>query len=77
LGDVHTNTVESAFSLLKLGIVGTRHRVSPKHLAAHRDEMEFWFNSRSNPCLFRDTLMKLIEAPAPEFKRLNATPAGE
>ncbi len=28
--DVHTNTVESAFSLLKRGIVGTWHRISAK-----------------------------------------------
>ena len=32
--DVHTNTVESAFSLLKRGIVGRWHRVSAKHLPA-------------------------------------------
>ena len=26
-GDIHTNTVESAFSLLKRGIIGTWHRI--------------------------------------------------
>src|SRR2546427_5149035 len=31
-GDVHTSTVESAFSLLKRGIVATWHKVSAKHL---------------------------------------------
>src|SRR5439155_9439118 len=30
--DVHTNTVESKFSLLKRGITGTFHQVSKKHL---------------------------------------------
>ena len=34
-GNIHTNTVESAFSLLKRGIVGTWHRVSAKHLPAY------------------------------------------
>jgi hypothetical protein len=34
-GDVYTNGVESAFSLLKRGIVGTWHRVSAKHLQAY------------------------------------------
>ena len=34
-GDVHTNTVESAFSLLKRGVLGTWHRVSAKHLQAY------------------------------------------
>jgi transposase-like protein len=71
-GDIHTNTVESAFSLLKRGIVGTWHRISAKHLAAYLDEMEFRFNNRSNPYLFRDTLIKLIEAPVLEYKKLTA-----
>lgn len=71
-GDIHTNTVESAFSLLKRGIVGTWHRISAKHLAAYLDEMEFRFNNRANPFLFRDTLIKLIEAPVLEYKRLTA-----
>jgi transposase-like protein len=71
-GDIHTNTVESAFSLLKRGIVGTWHKISAKHLSAYLDEMEFRFNNRSNPYLFRDTLTKLIEAPVLEYKRLTA-----
>src|SRR6185312_15922540 len=37
--DIHTNTVESAFSLLKRGIIGTWHRVSAKHLQAYLNEM--------------------------------------
>ena len=60
VGDVHTNTVESAFSLLKRGIMGTWHRVSVKHLPAYLDEMCFRFNNRKNPYLFRDTILKLI-----------------
>jgi transposase-like protein len=71
-GEIHTNTVESAFSLLKRGILGTWHKISAKHLAAYLDEMEFRFNNRSNPYLFRDTLMKLIEAPVLEYKKLTA-----
>ena len=71
-GDIHTNTVESAFSLLKRGIVGTWHKISAKHLSAYLDEMEFRFNNRSNPYLFRDTLMKLIGAPVLEYKKLTA-----
>jgi transposase-like protein len=74
-GDIHTNTVESAFSLLKRGIVGTWHKISAKHLAAYLDEMEFRFNNRSNPYLFRDTLIKLISAPVLEYKKLTETAA--
>src|SRR6266581_1126402 len=71
-GDVHTNTVESAFSLLKRGIVGTWHKVSAKHLPAYLDEMVFRFNNRKNQFLFRDTLIKLILSPNLEYKNLTA-----
>jgi transposase-like protein len=69
-GDVHTNTVESAFSLLKRGVLGTWHRISAKHLQAYCDEMCFRFNNRKNPYLFRDTILKLIASPNLEYKRL-------
>jgi transposase-like protein len=71
-GDVHTNTVESAFSLLKRGIVGTWHKVSAKHLPSYLDEMCFRFNNRKNPYLFRDTIIKLIQTPNLEYKNLTA-----
>jgi transposase-like protein len=71
-GDITTNGIESAFSLLKRGIVGSWHKVSAKHLAAYLDEMTFRFNNRTNPYLLRDTLMKLIEAPILEYKKLTA-----
>ncbi len=71
-GDVHTNTVESAFSLLKRGIVGTWHKVSAKHLPAYLDEMCFRFNNRKNPFLFRDTILKLIASPNVEYKQLTS-----
>jgi len=71
-GDVHTNTVGSAFSLLKRGIVGTWHKVSPKHLPAYLDEMCFRSNNRKNPFLSRDTMLKLIDSPNLEYKHLTA-----
>ena len=69
-GNVYTNTVESAFSLLKRGIVGTWHRVSAKHLSAYLDEMTWRFNNRKNPFLFRDTMLKLIASDNLEYKEL-------
>jgi len=71
-GDTYTNTVESAFSLLKRGIVGTWHRVSAKHLQAYLNEMCFRFDNRKNPYLFRDTLLKLLKAEHLEYKELIA-----
>jgi transposase-like protein len=72
MGNIHTNTVESAFSLLKRGIVGTWHKVSAKHLPAYLDEMCFRFNNRKNEFLFRDTMLKLIGSPNLEYKHLTA-----
>jgi transposase-like protein len=72
MGDVHTNTVESAFSLLKRGIVGSWHRISKKHLAAYLNEMTWRFNNRKNPYLFRDTMLKLISSENLEYKKLTS-----
>jgi transposase-like protein len=46
-GDVHTNTVEGAFSLLKRGIVGVFHHVSRGHLHRYCDEFAFRYNTRT------------------------------
>jgi len=72
VGDVYTNTVESAFSLLKRGIMGTWHRISAKHLQAYLDEMCFRFDNRKNPFLFRDTLLRLLQTEHLEYKELIA-----
>lgn len=72
MGNIHTNTVESAFSLLKRGIMGTWHKISAKHLASYLEEMSFRFNNRKNPYLFRDTMLKLIDSPNLEYKHLTA-----
>lgn len=44
--DVHSNTVEGVFSLVKRGIYGTFHSVSKKHLANYLDEFAFRHNTR-------------------------------
>jgi len=67
---VTTNTVESAFSLFKRGIVGSWHRVSPKHLASYLNEMTFRFNRRTSHTLFLDTLRHMVTAPVLTFERL-------
>jgi transposase-like protein len=69
-GLVHTNTAESAFSLLKRGIMGTWHNVSAKHLQAYLDEMTFRFDRRHNSDLFLDTLRHMVTAPVLTFKKL-------
>ena len=69
-GDVHTNSVEGIWSLLKRSIVGSYHQLSVKHLDAYLDELEWRFNNRDNPYLFRDTLLKLIKSENLEYKDL-------
>jgi transposase-like protein len=72
IGNVHTNTVENAFSLLKRGIMGTWHKMSAKHLAAYLEEMEFRFNRRKRSDLFLDTLRHMVTAPVLTFEKLTA-----
>ncbi len=71
-GNIHTNTVESAFSLLKRGIVGSWHKVSAKHLAAYLEEMTFRFNRRNKTDLFLDTLHHMVTADPLTFEDLTA-----
>ena len=44
--DIHSNTVEGVFSLLKRGVYGTFHSVSRKHLPNYLNEFEFRYNTR-------------------------------
>lgn len=45
-GDVHTNTIEGYFSILKRGVIGTYHHVSAKHLKRYLAEFDFRYNNR-------------------------------
>ena len=69
-GDVHTNGIESVWSLLKRSIIGAYHKVSMKHLDAYLDELEHRFNNRKNEFIFRDTLTKLVQAPSLPYREL-------
>jgi transposase-like protein len=44
--DVHSNTIEGVFSLLKRGVMGTFHSISKKHLPNYLNEFEFRYNTR-------------------------------
>lgn len=45
-GGIHTNTIESYFSILKRGLVGTFHHVGPQHLKRYIGEFDFRYNNR-------------------------------
>jgi transposase-like protein len=51
-GAVNTNTIDSFWSLIKRGIVGTFHKVSKKYLQLYVAEFEFRYNNRKNPDIF-------------------------
>jgi transposase-like protein len=71
-GEVHINSAENVWSLLKRSIIGAFHHVSIKHLDAYLDELEWRFSNRNNPFLFRDTMRELIKAETLEYKELIA-----
>jgi len=45
-GNIHTNSIEGAFSQLKRSIYGIYHQVSPKHLNSYCNETAYRYNSR-------------------------------
>lgn len=45
-GIYHTNTVEGFFSMLKRGVYGIYHHVSPKHLHRYCEEFAYRYNYR-------------------------------
>jgi transposase-like protein len=45
-GDVHTNTAENFFSILKRGLNGVYHHVSEAHLHRYLTEFDFRYNNR-------------------------------
>jgi transposase-like protein len=46
-GQVHTNTIENFWSILKRGIYGVYHQVSDKHVSRYLDEYAARWNNRS------------------------------
>jgi hypothetical protein len=69
---IHTNTVESSFSLLKRGLIGSFHRVSIKHLHRYLTEFEFRFNERSNGARFDKTAQRMLKCKTMPYKALTA-----
>jgi transposase-like protein len=74
-GQIHTNTVESVWSLFDRSVIGAYHKLSVKHLPAYLDEAAFRWNNRFNPYLFRDTILALVEGDTLTFSELTAPKA--
>jgi transposase-like protein len=69
-GDVHTNGIGGVSPLFNRSIVGSYHNVSAKHLDRYLGELEWRFNQRENPFLFRDTLMRLLTTKKIAYREL-------
>ena len=46
--------------LFKRSIVGTFHKMSTKHMDRYLEELEWRFNNRDNPHIFRDALKQIV-----------------
>lgn len=53
-GNVHTANIDSFWSLLKRGVMGSFHHVSKKYLPLYLNEFSYRHNNRHNPDAFRD-----------------------
>lgn len=74
-GDVHTNNIESVWSLFKRSLIGSYHHMSVKHMQSYLEEIEWRFNNRHNDHLFRDTLRALMRSEVLTYRRLIERPA--
>jgi hypothetical protein len=76
VGNVHANTIEGFWSLLKRGIGGVYHSVSEKHLQSYVNEYAFRYNHR-------DDVQAMFDAVAGRAKRVRSgkhggySPVGE
>jgi transposase-like protein len=68
--NVYTANVESKFSLLKRGLIGTFHQVSKKHLPLYLAEFDHRFNHRKNT----DGERTIAALKCAEGKRLTLKP---
>ena len=72
IGDVHTNSIEGVWSLFKRSLVGTFHKMSVKHMDRYLEELEWRFNNRDNPYIFRDTLARIVNTDPLTYRELVA-----
>jgi len=56
-GDIHTNTIEGFWSLVKRGISGVYHAVSAKHLQGYLNEYAWRYNHRNGGGAMFDALL--------------------
>jgi transposase-like protein len=60
VGDIHTNTIESFWAIVKRGMMGQFHWVSKKYLEKYMDEFCWRFNNKENPAMFSNLISNCV-----------------
>lgn len=58
-GNIHTNTIEGFWAILKRAVYGQFHHVSPKYMHLYLNELTYRFNNRKNANNFEDFLCRV------------------
>jgi transposase len=64
VGDIHTNTVEGFWSLIKRGIGGVYHAVGQKYLQTYLDEYSYRYNRRDQGNLIFKSILSEVSKRA-------------
>src|SRR5216684_1737006 len=59
-GNIHTNTLEGFWSLLKRGMIGQFHKVSKRYLPRYLDEFSYRYKNRETSDMFGLTLERAL-----------------
>lgn len=62
---VNTNSIESFWAIVKRGIIGQYHQVSPKHLPNYIAEFVFKYNNRKEDDMFMTVVINSMKTPEP------------
>ncbi len=78
IGDIHTNTIEGFWSLLKRGILGVYHQVSFYHLHRYVAEFNFRYDTKQDkPDVRFYSVLKNISGKLPYKKLIHGKEKGE
>ena len=73
-GDIHTNSIEGYFALLKRGLIGTYHKCGEQHLHRYANEFSFRFNNRAklgvNDMMRTDAALRGISGKRLTYRRI-------
>ncbi len=69
MGDIHTNTVEGFWSLIKRGIGGVYYSVSQKYLQTYLDEYSDRYNRRDQGNLIFHAILNEVSKRAAAAKK--------